>query len=348
MNMLKDLKFENDPNKFKYQQIVDCFMFNISNGNIKHNETVPSINEFSRIYNVSRDTVEKAYKVLKKKNIISARKGKSSYVSSTKLISKLNILFLINKFSAYKLKMYNSFIESIGDDYHVDVEIYNCDESLFLDLLDRNLNKYDYYVIMPHFKTKYLEQVSFSKEAVDIIKKIPREKLVIMDNNQLSLDGDFIEIYQDFEKDIYNALLSGIEKINKYNKLILRIPKDTHYPFHLNIINGFMNFCTRNSLTFEVSYDSYDKLSLNKGDLFIVQNDDDLVNMVDLIGVKNLTIGKDIGVISYNETPLKRLLGITVISTDFQLMGRTAAQMIINNKKGKIKNPFNFICRNSI
>ena len=45
---------------------------------------------------------------------------------------------------------------------------------------------------------------------------------------------------------------------------------------------------------------------------------------------------------------LKDLLGISVISTDFDVMGELAADMILNNKKGKIKNPFNFIDRQSM
>ncbi|WP_185965281.1 hypothetical protein [Flavobacterium franklandianum] len=41
---------------------------------------------------------------------------------------------------------------------------------------------------------------------------------------------------------------------------------------------------------------------------------------------------KDVGVISYNETPLKALLGITVISTDFKGMGEAAAKIILDKK----------------
>ena len=60
------------------------------------------------------------------------------------------------------------------------------------------------------------------------------------------------------------------------------------------------------------------------------------------------TIGKDIGVLSYNDTPLKDLLGISVVSTDFNMMGATVAQMILNKEKGSVKNPFNFIDRESM
>lgn len=63
---------------------------------------------------------------------------------------------------------------------------------------------------------------------------------------------------------------------------------------------------------------------------------------------KKLILGKDIGIISYNETPLKELLGITVISTDFKVMGETAAYMVLKNKKEKVKNVFKYIERNSV
>ncbi|CAN5360920.1 hypothetical protein BH23BAC1_BH23BAC1_45050 [soil metagenome] len=74
----------------------------------------------------------------------------------------------------------------------------------------------------------------------------------------------------------------------------------------------------------------------------------DLVNLVKQIRDKNLVLGKDIGIISYNDTPLKELLDITVISTDFKAMGETAAYMIMKKKREIVKNVFHFINRNSI
>jgi DNA-binding LacI/PurR family transcriptional regulator len=62
----------------------------------------------------------------------------------------------------------------------------------------------------------------------------------------------------------------------------------------------------------------------------------------------NHTLGSDIGVISYNDTPLKQILGITVISVDFNDMGIQTAKMITENKKEKVKAPFYFIDRESV
>jgi DNA-binding transcriptional regulator YhcF (GntR family) len=345
--MLKDLKFDQDPNKPKYLQIADCFISNISNGSIKKNDQLPSINEFSKEYKVSRDTVEKAYKVLKDKKVVAAKQGKGTYINSTALISKQKVLFLINKLSSYKLEMYSSFINNIGVKYHTDFEVYHCDESLFLTLLEKHINKYDYYIIMPHFKIENHQQSSFSRESINAIKGIPQEKLIMMDNDELKIDGEIIEIFQDFETDIFNALKKGREKINKYKKLFLTIPKDSNYSYLEKIKKGFIKFCVEQAIDFEISNKVSEGVRINKGDLYIIIDDDDLVNLVDITKARNLVLGTDLGIISFNETPLKRLLGIAVVSTNFWKMGETAASMIINNKKGKIINPFSFIDRTS-
>jgi len=64
------------------------------------------------------------------------------------------------------------------------------------------------------------------------------------------------------------------------------------------------------------------------------------VNLIKNCRAAKLKLGKDVGIISYNDTPLKEILsdGISVISTDHARMGETAARLILDNKKEKIKN----------
>ena len=47
------------------------------------------------------------------------------------------------------------------------------------------------------------------------------------------------------------------------------------------------------------------------------------MNLIKISHEKKLKLGKDIGIISYNDTPLNKVLagGIAVISTDFNKMG---------------------------
>ena len=332
----------------KYKQIVDSIIHNISSGNLEIDQKIYSINKFSEVFYLSRDTVEKAYNILKERNIITSIRGKGYYVTRTKSLSKVNILFLVNKLSSYKMRTYNAFLNSIGSNSHTDFHIYHCDESLFLNLLEKNKSAYDFFVIMPHFKTSDLKHASFTEEVMKVLHKIPSEKLVILDNLRPGIKGDIVQIYQDFENDIYFALKEGIEKIRRYKKLILVYPENAVYPYPKRILYGFRKFCVEHNLEFEIFDEVYEDIILKKGDLFITIEESDLVNLVKQIREDEFVLGRDIGVISYNDTPLKELLGITVISTDFKIMGETAARTILNKEKIKFKVPFNFIDRNSI
>jgi DNA-binding transcriptional regulator YhcF (GntR family) len=345
--MFKYVQIDEKSRVPKYKQIVDAIIHHISIGNLRMDEKIPSINNFSEEYLLSRDTVEKAYNILKERKIIISIRGKGYYITRTKLLSKINILILINKPSSYKIRIYNAFIDSIGANAHTDLFIYHCNESLFLDLMEKHAKAYDYYVIMPHFKSGNMEHVSHTDKVIQAIQKIPEDKLVIVDN-ELGTSGNIIKVYQDFENDIYHALNEGLTKIRTFKKLILVYPTRSVYPYPKRILYGFKKFCIENSLDFEIIDEVFDDIILKRGDLFITIEELDLVNLVNQIRTDEYEIGKDVGVISYNETPLKELLGITVISTDFQAMGATAADMILNHTKGVVKNPFRFIGRDSL
>jgi DNA-binding LacI/PurR family transcriptional regulator len=60
-----------------------------------------------------------------------------------------------------------------------------------------------------------------------------------------------------------------------------------------------------------------------------------------------LVLGKDMGIISFNETTLKEVLDITVITTDFEAMGRRAAEVVLQKIFVSEKNPFYIINRGS-
>jgi DNA-binding transcriptional regulator YhcF (GntR family) len=348
MELIKYIKINENSRVPKYQQIIDSIIDNISKGNLTMDQKIPSINMFSEEFYLSRDTVEKAYSILKERNIITSIRGKGFYISRTQLISKINVLFLINKLSSYKLLTYNYFVNSIGANSHTDLHIYHCDEAIFLNLLDKNKMAYDFFVIMPHFKTEDLKHISLTDKAIKALKKIPQEKLIVLDNIKPNLEGTFAEIYQDFENDIYFALKEGLSKIKKYKKIMLIYPEESVYPYPRRILHGFRKFCVEHKLDFEILDKIYDDMILKKGDLFITIEEADLVNLVKQVREDEYKLGIDIGIISYNDTPLKDLLGITVMSTDFKVMGESAATMILNKQKGKVKVPFNFIDRDSL
>jgi DNA-binding LacI/PurR family transcriptional regulator len=89
---------------------------------------------------------------------------------------------------------------------------------------------------------------------------------------------------------------------------------------------------------------------MKKGEAYFVPSDRNLVRLVKMASEKNLQLGSDVGIVSFNDTVLKEVVsgGITTISTDFQLMGQTLARMIQERSSGQIRNKSSLIRRNSL
>ena len=112
---------------------------------------------------------------------------------------------------------------------------------------------------------------------------------------------------------------------------------------------GFEKFCKDNGFIYSVITEFKDK-EIKKGQVYIIPDDRDLVKVIEKSKIQNLILGLDFGIISYNETTLKKVVenGITTISTDFVAMGKILAQMILKGKKEQIENKSTLIIRHSL
>lgn len=324
-----------------YLQIVDSITDAIRRGNYKKGERIYSINELSNEYFLARDTVQKAYNILHQKGIISSVKGKGYYVNDTDIDSSFKVLLLLSKISNYKKQIYNAFVQTLGERAIVDIKIHHFNTGILKQHIENHLSDYDYFVIMPHFYDD-------PAEALKIIKTIPADQLIILDKNIPYTDLKSAAVYQDFQNDIVEALEQGLDLLSKYEKLYLIYPNiDFYSP---DIPQGFRKFCMQNNFKNEVLTEISDKMNVREKEAYIVIEENDLCRLIKKAREKNLKIGHDLGIISYNDSPLKEILldGITVMTTDHKRMGETAARLILDNSKEKIKNPFVLIKRNSL
>lgn len=331
----------------KYRQIINAILKGIKSGSLMIGERVPSINEMSEKLLLSRDTVEKAYNELKEQKILESVKGKGFYIAKTDLVAKVNVLFLINKLSNYKMKIFNAFVQTLSPRVHVDLDIYHCEPMVFTKRLSTKIGQYDHYVVMSHFKTEESQHIDSTPETLSILKSIPPEKLIILDADISEISNDAGRVCQDFTNDIYHALKTRSDTLKRYRKIMLVYPSNAVYPYPTGIVTGFEKFCREQSFDFEILDKVYDGMEFQVNDLFITIEETDLVNLVKQIRDTDYKLGQEIGVISYNDTPLKELLGITVISTNFTKMGEEAAKMILEERHSVLKNEFNFIDRQS-
>jgi hypothetical protein len=79
-------------------------------------------------------------------------------------------------------------------------------------LINSKKDYYSLYVIIPHF-------LEGGENAYEIIDEIPKEKLILLDKILPEVKGQFGAVYENFEKNIYEALEKGLEKLKKYNEL---------------------------------------------------------------------------------------------------------------------------------
>jgi DNA-binding transcriptional regulator YhcF (GntR family) len=337
--MPSSIKINSESEIPKYKQVVDLFISDIESGIFKHGQRIPSINETSEELLLSRDTVEKAYVYMKKKGILLAVRGKGYYINQVNVSKKLKICLIFNKLSNYKRSIYYSFVKTLGAKASVDVFIYNYDLDEFEAIVNNNLNNYDYFVILPHFRN---ENANIGK----VIRKIPEGKVLIVDRFLDELK-DYPVVYQEYDKDIQSALACGLELLKKYNRLNLVFPQSEYYPPY--IVRGFKIFCQVNGFAHSI-IDRMEEAEINEGEAYIIVSDDDLYAFIRRIKQKNWRLGKDCGVVAYNENPVKEILcdGITTISTSHEEIGQLAAQMILTKKFERIKSPFQFIRRNSL
>jgi DNA-binding LacI/PurR family transcriptional regulator len=86
------------------------------------------------------------------------------------------------------------------------------------------------------------------------------------------------------------------------------------------------------------------------GKAYFVISDSDLVSIIKTCRSKKYELGKDVGVISYNDTPMKQIVGggISVISTNFEKMGKDAAEFVKNKQKIAQILPTSLILRDSL
>ena len=323
----------------KYQQLIDAVLTGIEQGRLALGQQLPSINELAGKHSMAKVTVAKAYEVLRERGVVMARHGKGFYVATTDVRAPLNVLVLFDTLNAYKEMLYDALKAALPPEAVINVFFHHYNLTLFDSLIRNNLGRYTAYVVMPHFN----EDVS------EVVGLIPADKLLLIDQTIPSLPGDFMAVYQDFERDIYTALTAALTRLRHYTKLTLVLSEDHFQYVPTGTLEGFRRFCQDNALPGEVVSTFSDAL-VCAGEAFLLFAERDLIAFIKQVNRSGWTLGQDVGLIAYDDTPVKEILagGITVISTDFARMGTTAGQLLSNRTRTKIANPGRLIMRHSL
>lgn len=315
--MKKDIfKIEQNSDVPKYQQLIDMIKNAIAKKELAIGDELPSVNSISKDCKLSRDTVFKAYLILKEQNIIDSVPGKGYYVTG----ETRKVLLVLDTFKAYKEVLYQSFINNLPDNFITDVQFHHYNIDNFKTIIQNSIGKYYKYVVMP-----------FDNSTIPVILEgLPADKLLVMDWNIHSQPHNNY-VCQDFGQAFYDSLVEAKSLFEKYKAIHLVYPNYTHHP--LETIPFFKNYCEDFEFEYEVVKNTKD-FKIQKDIAYVSVSDRVLGQFLEQCQEMNLEPGKDVGILSYNETPMKKFIykGITVVSTDFKELGTKGAAFVTTNE----------------
>ena len=325
-----DINFNSDIPK--YQQLVNAINDALFNSALSNGEALPSVNSICKDYKLSRDTVFKAYSILKENGVIESVPNKGYYVAN----DTRKVLLVLDTFKAYKEVLYHAFVNNLPKNVIVDVQFHHYNINNFKTILNNSKGKYYKYVVM-----------TFShKEVSEVLSDFDNDKLLLIDWNVHSKASNNY-VFQDFGKSFYNALEGAISAFKKYKKLVFVYPTFTKHP--VESVTYFKKFCEANGFKYKIITDPSEFIIV-KHENYISVRDRILGMFLEQCRSKNFEPGMDVGFLSYNETPTKKFIykGISVVSTNFQELGATAAAFITSENTIQKYIPTKLILRESL
>lgn len=316
----------------KVQQMIDITLDAISSEKYKEGENLPSINALKRMYNVSRDTIFKAFLELKARGVIDSVPGKGYFVAS----AQKSVLLLLDEYSPFKESFYNALNSKINPSHKIDLWFHQYNENFFNEIVQNSVGKYNKYIIMNYHNEKFS----------NILSKIDKKKLLLLDFGKFDKSG-YYYLCQDFDKAFTDALQTIITDLKKYAELVFVMNKEHQHP--RSSTEFFNRFCAKNNLRCDIIDEIRPNFSIKKNAFYIVIKQTDVVKIIKAGKKGQLKPGRDYGILAYNENPFYEVIenGISSIGIDWEEMGEKAAKFVLQEKPLRTYLPTKIIKRDS-
>ncbi len=336
-DLINQIRILNDiPDITKHEKIIEGICNSIEASYLNKGDSIPSINQLSSELGFARETIVKAYNELKDRGIVQSKRGLGYFVTNDDVKAKMNIALVMYGFQTFQQTFYNTLRKSLCANYKIDVYFHHNNLDVYKSILENIRMKYGVYIVAP-----------IQKEDGEIfLKSIPPKKLLIVDRYQYL--GDHIaHITQDFEASLNSIFNELTMRFKRFKKVVFFFKEDSDYP--IGIRDTFRAYCRRENIILE-AHEEYDINLLEKNVAYFTVGDGDLWNLIKDAKDAGYSFGKDIGILSHNDSPVKSFIvgGITTFSTDFELMAKKAAKYIEARVLVKEIVPIELILRNTI
>lgn len=316
----------------KVTQLADLISQAISMREFLEGDSLPSINELSRRYGVSRDTVFKAFCDLRERGIIDSTPRKGYFVTG----QVTNVLLLLDQYTPFKETLYNSFAKHLPVNYKVDLLFHQYNERLFSTIVRESVGKYSKYVVM-----------NFDNERFSVsLNKINPVRLLLLDFGKFEKER-YSYVCQDFDESFYGALQRLGDRFSSYRKFVFLFPSSLKHPQSSK--DYFSRFCQDYNL-FGCVEENVENLKVEKGTAYLAIKQQDVVKVVKQGRLAGLKCGKDFGLLAYNDIPSYEVIdeGITALTIDWEQMGNEVARFVLDNAVVQKYLPTEVRLRNSL
>jgi hypothetical protein len=304
----------------KYQKIIEDMHRMISEKKILPGDILASISEVSRRYDVARETAVKAYKVLKQEGLIDSVPGKGFYLISDQINEVPRVLLILNSFNPYMQVLYNAYSGALSSSAVTDIYFHHNNIAIFRNLIRSYSGRYSHFIVKPFVH----------EEIPGLLRELDPSRLLLLDRGEyIPAVGNYL--CQDFSGGFGRALMELLPLMEKYEGVHLVRSEGNPHP--KESFEEFQNFLAAQEIPGGIA-DGMCGDFFQKKHVYIVVSDDDLVRVLALASERGWVPGEDVGILSYNDSPLLEFVsrGITSLSVDFAQMGRRAAEFI---KAGK-------------
>jgi DNA-binding transcriptional regulator YhcF (GntR family) len=330
------IELEGTPGLSKHEQLVQGLINAINARIVTKGDILPSVNNMIKELGFARETIARGYKELTTRGIVESKKRLGFFVSNEDTDQQVRIALLLFAFDSFQENFYKTFRSRLGKAVHIDVFFHHNNIAVFENIVSTIRGKYGMYVIapIPH------------KRTAGILATLPFDKFLMIDRYE-AMAGNFSYVVQEFEQASYAAFAELSDTIRQFEEMIFYYRPGSDTP--IEILRAFKKFIRDYKIKGSIKAE-YVPGSLERNKVYYTINNAELWEMLKDSRLKNMKLGKEVGILSHNDDVVKEIIcdGITTYSTDFRLMAEKAADFVLTREKIREVIPTVLIRRNSI
>lgn len=323
--MKTTLTFDNQDQVPKYLKVVNAIVQDIERGALAVGDRLPSLNEACAEWDLSKDSVKRAYGTLHQRGFVTSITRRGFFVAGSPKRHALRVLIVAGQLTDGVKELHDAIVSSTNREIIVDVCSYNYQRQLLCRLLEKHIGDYHYFVMMPHL-------VGQDQATLQCLRKIPSRNLILIGNDWAESLQHGHRLHYGGEEAVYDALVTHLDSLRKYHRLNLVFSEQDC--FDSDSIRAFRRFCTTHSFDFQL-IDDLTESDVQAGQGYFVAHSHHLVDLARHCQRSGWELGKQVGVISLVENDNTRLLAgsVAVIGSPSADIGRRVALIMDDQRR---------------